>query len=488
MAPVQAVSRQVIDLLGWGRSASTFATLGAGGLTLSPALTLDTAHHCTDGSAPIAAVPEAAAWTGLLFGLVWRGQRVRPKQTVWPVWLVWSVRFIGQTRRCAPGSARPHAAALRWWAAALGAGWLACQPAHAAFSTNLVAGSTAAFTSNVPGQSVFDNHLYDFDASASGKALSFLSTSQAGGDYDFPIDFAVSDGVYTFPIAWARRRVDPVFARLNASADNGVLRVTAVVEGAHAIGVSAPRATRPAETYPRPVDALSGWAAGSARVDTTHRVLPIGGAGGVGAGTATFSGVVTGGISGNGVGGFTDPDNFGRSFNDSVASTWFRFSASNFVSGCTGCGTNLALKFGAPAFATGRQVGDNGSFSVPWSVEVNIAPFFQLSTRMELGALASGTVSGALASFGSTARLETITLSDGFELDLSAGDLLRSGNTYTLVPTLAVPEPGSTALWIAGLAALGGLRRWRIGGGRLRAGQAQAVPTLPVHAALPAAA
>lgn len=329
---------------------------------------------------------------------------------------------------------------------------LAARPAQAAFSTNVVAGTTASFTSNVAGQSVFDNHRYDFDSSANGKGLSFLSNSQAGGDYDFPIEFAVANGAYTDPIAWARRPVDPVYSLLNASADNGALRVTATVEGAHAIGVSAPRPARPAETYPRPVDALGGWAQGSARVDTVHRVLPVGGAGG--AGTAILSGVITGGILGNGTGGFTDVEDIRRSFSDGVASAWFRFSASSFVSGCTGCGKNVAFKFGAPELAAGDYIGNNGNFSVPWSVEVNIAPFFQLRTRMELGAMVSGTVSSAIASFGHTARLESITLSDGFELDVSAGDLLHSGNTYTLVSSLAVPEPASFGLMGLGLALL----------------------------------
>jgi hypothetical protein len=333
------------------------------------------------------------------------------------------------------------------------------QPAHAAFSTNLVAGSTAYFSSNVAGQSVFDNHRYDYDQWANGKGQSFLSTSQAGGEYDFPIDFAVVNGKYTTPIAWARRPVDPVYALFNASADNGVLRATAKLEGARAIGVSAPRPARPAETYPSPVQVFGGSAGGSVRVDTTHRVLPIGVASGTAVGTATLSGVVTGGIRGNGEGGFTDIEDLRRIFDPSVASAWFRFSATSFVSGCPGCGKSLAFKFGAPAFPNGTQVGDNGNFSVPWSVEVDITAFYQLRTSMELGVGVSGTVSDAIASFGSTVRLQTITLSDGFQLDMSAGDLLRSGNTYTLVPTLAVPEPASYGLFGLGLALVAWRRR-----------------------------
>ena len=110
---------------------------------------------------------------------------------------------------------------------------------------------------------MFDNHRYDFDDSANGKALFSLSRSQAGGDYDFPTDFAVANGEYTFPIAWARRRVDPGFARLNASADNGVLRVTAVVEGARPIACC-PSAVPAASVPAPPPSAVSSPAASAA--------------------------------------------------------------------------------------------------------------------------------------------------------------------------------------------------------------------------------
>ena len=232
---------------------------------------------------------------------------------------------------------------------------------------------------------------------------------------------------------WARRPWTVVHSLLNALGRQRPLRVTATVEGAHAIGVSAPPA-RPAETYPRPVDALGGFRPrarrGSTQCTTSclsavrvvlaprdperchHRRHPQ-----------------------NGTGGFNDVEDIRRSFNDGVASAMVSASAPAASSrGIMAAARTWRSSSARPNSLRATTSATTATSQCPGSVEVNIAPSSScVRVWRELGAMVSGhgverhrqlRPHRAAGEHHPVRRLR--------ELDVSAGDLLHSGNTLHL--------------------------------------------------------
>jgi hypothetical protein len=338
-------------------------------------------------------------------------------------------------------------------------------PGHAAFDTRIISGLSASFSSNIPGENRFDDHRFNLPEERTTGVGSFANwNASATGDYNFPDQYATrcvrNDGVtacngsegpgesgllYTSPTSYIRRSGGQAFSRTTASVDNGVLRATARADNGGTIGVSTPIPGNEERLYSRPVDNKGAAANVSADLHTSTFVSGLGG--GV-VGHATITGHIDGGIAGNGVRpvDVVDPSNL---LTASRAGARFNFSATSWIAGyaCspTGCpGKNFNVKFGA-------ELGDtfNGNAVIPFSLTVDVINGFKLETFSSLSVYAYGS---SLASFGSTARIDGIEMSDGFALDTSDGLLVRSGNVYSFVPTLApVPEPSSWMLLLSGL-------------------------------------
>lgn len=366
---------------------------------------------------------------------------------------------------------------------------LAGAAAQADFDGRLIGGSTASFSSNVAGESVFDNHRFAFDERSVGVGMTRVSLSSAGGAYDFANNYNTrcvrNDGVtpcngsegpgesgllYTTPADYIRRTVDPARAMAIGAVDNGLLRATAVAsDGGPVYFDTSPVPSAQDRLYPRPIDITGASAQMSVDLHTISKRL--GGAATPGTvGLAVVSGYVEGGITGNGRQVFdaVDPSN---TFDLGRAGASFSVSVSDFREGVPCSGNNcpaqtFSARFGAED-ATNPQ-GGNGSYRRNFSLTVHVTPGFLFQTWMSLSAYAYGDAS---ASFGNTARIESIELPEGFSFDTSDGQMLRNGNVYSFVPTLAVPEPATPVLMLLGSLVLAGLRRLRPCGGVARPGR-----------------
>lgn len=377
-----------------------------------------------------------------------------------------------------PGRTRPAGQAVL-----LLLGALAANPSQAAFVLQFAYGSSAAFSSNIDGQSQFDDHRFQPDLTSSNKALVASSISVASGDYNFPDQWHTAcvrnDGVtpcngtegpgesgriYTTPETYIARSGGRAVGTVDMLGDNGLLRVKALASSGAALQVSAVTPTAPDRLYERPVDVREATANASAELHTTQIVHGI-----PGVGRAVFSGHIDGSVYGNGVVSDFDPVDPLNTFDPGRAGADFTFSATSwrpgYACGTFGCpGKNFFARFGDAVGATDNS----NNASIPFTMEVDIIDGFLLQTWMRLNAHANGN-SGAL--FGSTARIDSIELSDGFSFDLSDGLMQRSGNVYTYVLTDPasdpggdpgtgnLPEPAGLALTAAALGALGWHRR-----------------------------
>lgn len=335
--------------------------------------------------------------------------------------------------------------------------------AHAAFDTKIASAVSASISSNIPGESHFDDHRFNLpDVSTTGVGGRANWSASATGDYNFPDQYATrcvrNDGttpcngkegpgesglLYTIPTSYIRRSGGQSFARTSAVADNGVLRVTAIADNGGPVLISAPIPGNEERLYSRHVDNKGASAQVTADLHTSNTVLGTGG----GVGQVTLIGHIDGGISGNGGRPIDlDPTNILAA---SRAGAIFSLSVTSWrpgnVCGTFGCpAQNFLAKFGSENSET-----ENGNFVIPFSLTVDVVSGFKLETFMRLSAYAYGQ---STASFGSTARIDSIEVSDGFSLDTSDGTLARVGNLYSFVPTLApVPEPSSWMMFLGGL-------------------------------------
>lgn len=349
--------------------------------------------------------------------------------------------------------------------------------AQADFDGRIIGGSAASFSSNVFGESRFDNHRFEIEQRTVGLGLARSSRASAGGLYDFANNYNTrcvrNDGVtpcngsegpgesgllYTTPADYIRRPVAPATALAAGTVDNGLLRASAVArDGGRAHVDSTPIPGNEDRLYPRPIDITGASAQMAVELHTSRRLNVTAPPGTVG--LAVINGHVEGAIQGNGLvlpdagdaSHFIDLGRAGASFSVSVSD--FREGVSCSGNNCPA--QNFQARFGADD--SSNPTGGNGSFHRSFSLTVHVAPGFLFQTWMSLSAYASGDAS---ASFGNTARIDSIELPDGFSFDTSDGELLREGNRYSFVPTLPtpVPEPASPLLALAGALLLG----WRL--------------------------
>jgi hypothetical protein len=111
----------------------------------------------------------------------------------------------------------------------------------------------------------------------------------------------------------------------------------------------------------------------------------------------------------------------------------------SIVNGCPG--KNVEFKFGAETATGPANNTENGGYVRPFSLTVDVIDGFVLQTRIVFDGYA---VNHSSARFGNTARIDTITVSEGFDLDLGEGDLARNGDTYAFLPTLPAESTTTT--------------------------------------------
>jgi hypothetical protein len=335
----------------------------------------------------------------------------------------------------------------------------------AAFTTAMTGGTSASFSSNVDGEDETDDRRYEVDQTTLNRGQSVVSTASASGLYDFPGNFKTAclrnDGVtpcdgregpgesyliYTTPDDYVRRSGGAASAVGSMLVDAGVIRAQAISDWGGAVQVSTPVPTNPSQLYERPVYNKDAFANLSGDVRT--RTVVHGPPGVVG--HITVRGLVEGSIVGNGKSHHDPYDSDPlRSVLTGRAGARFLFTSTSWITGylCSdirnGCpGKSVTFKFGAETSPL-RDNTENGSYSQPFSLTVDVVDGFVLQTWMSLSAYAS---QAARARFGNTARIDTLEVSEGFTLDLGDGDLMRTGDTYTFVPTLDGSTTTTTTL------------------------------------------
>jgi MYXO-CTERM domain-containing protein len=312
---------------------------------------------------------------------------------------------------------------------------LLLSPAWARIETRLLGGARADFLSNGASPDVTDNRLFELGLPGQlPGAQKGLSVARADGDIF----------IETSPAVFTRRTDVGSLAAAAAIADHAVVRAEAFADsGGGVITFHWDDAGNSSERL-----WFNKAAQAQATADTFSSRLILGAPGS--SGLITFTGFIEGSLRDN-QRLFSEVGN-PTNRRTSMAQADFLFAAgvtntpgnSCFVSGASCAGNSQRFSFN-----DGEQGSSLYTYSRNFSVTIDATAGQELQTWMSLAVSASFI---ARADFGSSGHITAIQVSDGLALDNSDGLLVQNGNSYTLLNSLPVPEPGTWALWLAGLA------------------------------------